>query len=191
MTVIQNLLQDGRSWSLTMLLTFAFGALWIWYSSFTFPLPGTAGTASPNEGFAAPDFTLAALDGGEISLSELRGQVVVLNLWASWCLPCRAEMPAMEAVYQARRDEGLVILAVNSTVQDNEAEAAAFVEELGLTFPILLDREGTVSQRYRLQALPTTFFIDRQGVIREVVPGGPMAESLIESKIGELLAEGS
>ena len=81
------------------------------------------------------------------------------------------------------------MLAVNSTFQDSEANAAAFIQEMGLTFPILLDRDGGVSNRYQLRALPTTYFIDRQGVIRSVVPGGPMSESLIQSKVADLLAE--
>lgn len=114
---------------------------------------------------------------------------MVVNLWTSWCPPCRAEMPAIENVYQANKERGLEVLAVNSTYQDSETSAAAFVQELGLTFPILLDRDGSVSNRYQLRALPTTYFIDRQGTIRSVVPGGPMSESLIQSKIADLLAE--
>jgi cytochrome c biogenesis protein CcmG/thiol:disulfide interchange protein DsbE len=129
------------------------------------------------------------LAGDQITLSDLRGMVVVINLWTSWCPPCRAEMPAIEAVYQANKELGLEVLAVNSTYQDSEASAAAFVQGLGLTFPILLDRDGGVSNRYQLRALPTTYFVDRQGIIRSVVPGGPMSESLIQSKVADLLAE--
>ncbi|GAB4262611.1 MAG: TlpA disulfide reductase family protein [Candidatus Promineifilaceae bacterium] len=144
---------------------------------------------SPREGFPAPDFTLDTLDGSQITLSHLRGKVVMINLWTSWCPPCRAEMPAIDKVYRANKERGLEVLAVNSTFQDSEADAAAFAQELSLSFPILLDRDGAVSQRYQLRALPTTFFIDRQGIIRAVVPGGPMSESLIQSKIEDLLAE--
>jgi thiol-disulfide isomerase/thioredoxin len=124
-----------------------------------------------------------------VQLSELRGQPVMINLWASWCPPCRAEMPAIEKVYQAYKDRGLVVLAVNTTFQDNEADAAAFVREFGLTFLIPLDRDGSVSKRYQLRGLPSTFFVDRNGIIRSVVIGGPMSEALIQSKVEELLKE--
>jgi peroxiredoxin len=142
---------------------------------------------SPREGFSAPDFTLDLLSSGQITLSNLRGQVVMVNLWASWCPPCREEMPAIENVYQEYKHQGLEVLAVNTTYQDNEAEVAAFVKQYGLTFPILLDKTGAVSNRYQLRGLPSTYFVDRKGVIRSVVVGGPMSEALIRSKIQDLL----
>jgi len=148
---------------------------------------GNSQAASPREGFLAPDFTLDLLDGGQVTLSDLRGQVVMVNLWASWCPPCRAEMPAIEKVYRSYKDLGLVVLGVNTTFQDSESGASAFVNQYGLTFPIPLDRDGSVSSRYALRALPTTFFIDREGVIRSVVVGGPMSEALIQSKVEDLL----
>ncbi len=89
--------------------------------------------ASPREGFPAPDFTLETLTGEQVSLSDFRGKVVIVNLWASWCAPCCAKMPAMQRTYLANRDRGLEALAVNSTVQDTEGEARAFAQELGLT----------------------------------------------------------
>jgi len=189
MQLVSSTLQNGRRWAVVMLLAAALCILWIWLSF----VPASATTngliPSPREGFLAPDFTLDTLDGNQITLSDLRGTVVVINLWTSWCPPCRAEMPAIENVYQANKEQGLEVLAVNSTYQDSETSAAAFVQELGLTFPILLDRDGGVSNRYQLRALPTTYFIDRQGLIRSVVPGGPMSESLIQSKVADLLAE--
>lgn len=165
------------------------GVLWIWRSAI--PASATTGglVPAPREGFPAPDFTLPALDGGDMNLAELRGQVVVVNLWTAWCPPCRKEMPALDEVSRDYREQGLVVLGVNSTFQDDEETAAAFVRELGLSFPILLDRKGTVSRRYELQALPTTYFVDRQGIIRDVVIGGPMTVAIIESKILLLLAE--
>lgn len=144
---------------------------------------------SPRQGFSAPDFTLDALNGESVTLSDLRGKVVLVNLWASWCPPCRAEMPALENVYRAFKDQGLEVLAVNTTYQDGEREAAAFVQDYGLSFPIPLDRTGAVSRRYQLNALPSTYFIDRQGVIRSVIIGGPMNLAAIQSKVEELLAE--
>jgi peroxiredoxin len=187
--LVANTLQDGRRWAVIMLLAVIVSTFWIWLS--VIPASATTGglIPSPREGFLAPDFTLDTLDGDQITLSDLRGKVVVINLWTSWCPPCRAEMPAIENVYQANKEQGLEVLAVNSTYQDSETSAAAFVQELGLSFPILLDRDGSVSNRYQLRALPTTYFIDRQGIIRSVVPGGPMSELLIQSKIADLLAE--
>jgi len=173
-----------------MVVVLALGTVWTIFSR----LPASATSngvppASPRQGFAAPDFTLDLLGGGEVTLSDLRGKPVVVNLWASWCLPCRAEMPAIERVYRDYQDLGLVVLGVNTTNQDSEADAAAFVRQYGLTFPIPLDRDGSVSVRYALRGLPTTFFIDREGIIRSVVVGGPMSEAVIRSKVEDLLKE--
>jgi cytochrome c biogenesis protein CcmG, thiol:disulfide interchange protein DsbE len=144
---------------------------------------------SPREGFPAPDFTLNTAEGTAATLSAERGQVVIINLWASWCGPCRAEMPALQQVYAANRARGLEVLAVNSTVQDRVPDARAFAQSLGLTFPILLDADGAVGRRYLLRALPSTFFVDRKGVIRTVVFGGPMSVATIQTKIEALLRE--
>ncbi len=143
----------------------------------------------PKEGFSAPDFTLSLLDGGEITLSELRGQVVLVNFWTSWCPPCRKEMPAIESVYRSYKDIGLVVIGLNLTAQDSKPDVSAFVKEMGVTFPIALDVNNAVGNLYRVTALPTSFFIDRQGVIRSVIVGGPMSEALIQSKVEELLHE--
>lgn len=143
--------------------------------------------AAPQRGFAAPDFTLQTSDGDSVRLSDLRGRPVVINLWASWCAPCRAEMPALEAVYQEYRNRGLVVLAVNATNQDSPAAAVRFAEDHQLSFPILLDIEGEASRAYQLRALPSTFFIDADGIIREVVVGGPMAEALLRTRIDRLM----
>jgi cytochrome c biogenesis protein CcmG/thiol:disulfide interchange protein DsbE len=168
-------------------LTFI-GGLWIWMSR----LPASASTnsglpPSPREGFSAPDFSLDQLGGGQIELSDLRGKVVMINFWASWCPPCRAEMPAIEKVYRTYKALGLEVLAVNATNQDSESSASAFIAEFDLTFPVLLDRTGSVSATYNLHGLPSTYFVDRKGVIRSVVVGGPMSEALIQSRVEELL----
>jgi peroxiredoxin len=147
------------------------------------------GQSAPATGFYAPDFTLPSLDGQSYSLSELRGRPILLNLWASWCLPCRAEMPALQRVYEEHQAQGFIVLAVNATNQDSPGAAAAFVEELGLSYPILLDEEGTVSRLYGLRALPTTFFIDAEGKIIEVIVGGPLSEALLAIRVEELLKD--
>lgn len=144
---------------------------------------------APQIGFLAPDFNLKTLGGENVKLSDLRGKVVLVNIWASWCPPCRAEMPAIERLYQTYKDQGFVVLAIDSTVQDTAANAAAFVAENRLSFPILLDEDGTATRLYRVQSLPSSFFIDPDGIIREVVIGGPMAEALLISRVGKLLKE--
>jgi thiol-disulfide isomerase/thioredoxin len=123
-----------------------------------------------------------------VILSEMRGKPVVVNLWASWCPPCRAEMPALQRIYEANRERGLEIIALNTTFQDSAEGAAEFAREFGLTFPVAFDRDGMASRAYQLRALPTTFFIDGEGVIREVVLGGPMSETTIQTMIESLLA---
>ena len=144
---------------------------------------------APQAGFAAPDFTLETRDGETINLADLRGQVVLLNFWATWCPPCRAEMPAIQDVYDGYRDRGLTVLAVD--VGEGDAQVAPFADERGLTFPILMDGDGAVSRRYQVRAMPSTFFIDQAGIIREVTLGGPMTEGFIESQVAGLLAGGA
>lgn len=144
---------------------------------------------NPREGFTAPDFTLDLLGGGEVTLSELQGRPVVLNVWTTWCGPCRDEMPAIERVYRSYKELGLIVVGLNLTSQDSEQAVSAFVQELDLTFPIALDRDGSVGYRYQLLGLPTTFFIDSQGVIQSVIVGGPMSETLIQSRVEALLQE--
>lgn len=165
------------------------GVIWIGISA---SLPGGSanpGIPAPQAGFLAPEFTLTTLEGSTISLEELRGQAVLVNIWASWCIPCRTEMPAMQKVYETYKDRGFTIIAVNATSQDSRSEAAAFVREYQLTFPILLDLDGTVGQLYQVSALPSSFFILPNGNIQEVVIGGPMAEALLRTRIENLLAE--
>ena len=180
------LTRPGR-WFPLMGVTLAVGLAWIWASAV--PAAATTGglIPSPREGFLAPDFTLELLGGGQVTLSELRGKGVVINLWASWCPPCRAEMPAIQRVYEKTRGRGLEVLAVNTTFQDSERDAAGFVQELGLTFPVPLDHSGTVSRQYQLRALPSTFFVDREGIIRKVIIGGPMSEATIQTAVEEIL----
>jgi cytochrome c biogenesis protein CcmG, thiol:disulfide interchange protein DsbE len=165
------------------------GAAWIWISRVA-PGETSAGKIPlPRQGFLAPDFSLQTPDGQSVSLSDLRGRPVLINLWTSWCPPCRQEMPAMQRAYADFKEQGFEILAVNVTNQDNLQDALRFASDLGLSFPILLDSQGEVSQLYQLRSLPTSFFIDRMGVISEVVIGGPMSEALLRIRIQELLEE--
>lgn len=142
---------------------------------------------APQSGFLAPDFELNTPSGENIKLSDLRGQAVLVNLWATWCPPCRAEMQTIEKVYNDYKDEGFTVLAVNMTYQDDPSAVMPFVDTEGLTFAILLDPAGEAGRAYQLQSLPSSFFIDREGVIREVVIGGPMAEALLRTRVEDIL----
>ena len=179
-----------RRWEIVMLVSLAAGILWTVFSR----VPSTVGaplssSPSPREGFFAPDFTLDTLQGEQVKLSDLRGKIVVINFWATWCLPCRKETPALEKVYEQYQDSNVVILGVNLTDQDSLNDVTAFVQEFGLTYPILLDRNGRISLLYQIEGLPTTFFVNREGIIRTAVVGGPMSETFIRSKIEALLQE--
>jgi cytochrome c biogenesis protein CcdA/peroxiredoxin len=114
-------------------------------------------------GNRAPDFTLQTLDGRTVSLADLRGKAVILNFWATWCGPCRNEMPNIEQVYQLEKERGLVVLAVDFLEPADSVQA--FVDELNLTLPIGLDLDGTVNDLYRIPAYPTSYFIDGNGII--------------------------
>lgn len=121
-------------------------------------------------GRRAPELQLENLAGEQVRLSDLRGRPVMINFWAAWCGFCRIELPEMQEVYESYRDQGFTILAVD--VQDDRTEVKSFVEELGLTFPVLLDSRGEVSRSYRIRGLPTSYFVDQDGVIigRELGP---------------------
>ena len=139
------------------------------------------------EGFLAPDFSLNTPQGETVTLSELRGQAVLVNLWATWCPPCRAEMPAIQKLYDEYKAQGLVVLAVNMTYQDDPQAIIPFTQENNLTFPILLEETGKMAKDYELRSLPSSFFINRDGIIQEVVIGGPMAEALLRTRIESIL----
>lgn len=116
----------------------------------------------PAIGEPAPDFILEAPDSGDlIRLSDLRGTPVLLNFWASWCVPCRTEMPDLQAAHDV---EDVVVLAVNS--QESDAVVSRFMEEFALTFPAVIDRDGSVREHYGVIGLPATFFIDADGILR-------------------------
>ena len=165
-------------------------------------MPAAMATAgldiSAKEGALAPDFLLETMDDSELRLSDLRGQPVVLNFWATWCKPCRQEMPRFVEAYDEHADEGLVVVAVN--MQEGKGIVRPFADDYGMDFPITVDRDGEVGDRYRLLGLPTTYFIDRDGVIRSIFTGpfeekqnetnvqGAIQDSELEQRIAEILA---
>jgi cytochrome c biogenesis protein CcmG/thiol:disulfide interchange protein DsbE len=184
-------INPSQKWSLLSTIVLLVSAGWIWLSAAPASTTTQGAIPVPRQGFQAPDFGLPDAEGEIIRLSSLRGHPVVINLWASWCTPCRAEMPAIQTVYEQYGEKGLIVLGVNATNQDNPQNATKFAEEMGLTFPILFDVDGEVSQQYLLSALPTTFFVDGNGIIQEVVVGGPMAEALLKIRVEQLIEKTS
>lgn len=163
------------------------GSAWIFVSADKSGTSTSGKIPAPQQGFLAPDFELKTPTGETVKLSDLRGQAVLVNLWATWCPPCRAEMRTIETIYQEYKDRGFTVLAVNMTYQDTRLDVMPFVNEHGLTFPILLDETGEMADAYQLKSLPSSFFINREGIINEVVIGGPMAEALLRTRIEEIL----
>ncbi|MBF6633394.1 MAG: redoxin domain-containing protein [Planococcus sp. (in: Bacteria)] len=147
-------------------------------------LPTDEGLA---KGEKAPDFLLTTLDGEEVKLSDYQGKKVLLNFWATWCPPCRAEMPHMQTYYDEQaKDENVVILAVNLTTEDKGlGKIEDFVEEFGLEFPIPMDENGDVGALYQAVSIPTSYAIDTEGRIQNKVVG-PMDETMMEQLIQEL-----
>lgn len=146
----------------------------------------TAIGRTPSVGDEAPDFTLKNLDGEEVSLSDFKGQPVLINFWATWCGPCRIEMPIIEAMYQKYGDEGFVVLAVD--VQESITVVQSFVDSMGLTFPILLDLKGDVADGpYRIRAFPTSYFVGRDGKLT-AVHRGMMTEQIMQTYLDKVLA---
>ena len=125
---------------------------------------------APQDGFMAPDFTFPDMNGKSVSLSQFRGKIVFLNIWATWCGPCRIEMPDMEKLYRKFKKEDLVILAV-SIDRQGEPVVKPFTKELELTFPILLSPDGSIQRIYMVNALPSSFIIDKSGRIVTRVVG--------------------
>jgi peroxiredoxin len=135
------------------------------------------------EGLLAPDFELRDLDGRAFKLSDYRGQVVLINFWATWCGYCRAEFPEIQESYERNQQKGLVVLAVN--VQDRRESVEAYAQELGLTFPILLDPLGRASGSYKARGLPTSYFVDQEGlIVRRRV--GPVDQAMIDAVLEQV-----
>jgi cytochrome c biogenesis protein CcmG/thiol:disulfide interchange protein DsbE len=134
----------------------------------------------------APDFTLSLFDGGQLSLSDLRGEVVVINVWASWCPPCRDEAPVLERAWRRYRDRGVIFVGVD--YMDTEPAALAYIAEFDITYPNGPDLGSRISQDYNVQGVPETFFVNPQGDIAEVFVG-PLSEARLKSILERLLAE--
>jgi thiol-disulfide isomerase/thioredoxin len=133
----------------------------------------TGRSPAAEEGRAAPDFVLRTPEGGTLRLSDLQGSPVLVNFWASWCAPCRKEMPEIVRAYDAHRDDGLVVVAVN--LQENASIVSDFMEEFGMDFPVVIDRTGQVGDTWRIggpiEGIPSSYFIDDGGIVQARVFG--------------------
>jgi cytochrome c biogenesis protein CcmG/thiol:disulfide interchange protein DsbE len=134
----------------------------------------------------APDFTLTSFDGETISLSDLRGQVVIINFWASWCPPCRAEAAYLEETWRKYKDQGVFFIGIDYA--DTDKEALAYIEEFDITYFNGPDLGTRISQEYNMQGVPETFFVDKKGELRGFHIG-PIYYPTLDEKIEELLAE--
>jgi len=183
-----------RQWNMVLVTVLVAGSLFI---AATRVQPGSGAYSpaaqtdvlpepAPLPNHPAPDLALPQLDGTPRTQRDLRGQVVLINVWATWCPPCRAEMPSIQQAYTAYRERGFIVLAVNQ--REDATAIRPFLEQHGLTFPILMDSDGQASATYQASALPSSFFVDRRGVIRTVYHG-PMPPSVINGTIEQLLQE--
>jgi len=145
---------------------------------------GQGDTVGVDVGEMAPDFALTDLEGNPFRLSDLRGKVVFINFWATWCPPCRAEMPEIEAIYQEYKDKGVVVIGVD--VLETEDEVRQFVQRGGYSWTFVIDKTGEVAASYGIAAIPTSFFIDREGIIKAVNIGA-MTKRAMETKLAEAM----
>ena len=147
----------------------------------------TGRSVSTDIGRAAPDFLLETPDGGQLRLSDLRGKPVLVNFWASWCTPCRKEMPEIVRAYAEHRDSGLEIVAVD--LQEYAGQVTSFAAEFGMTFPIVIDRTGAVGDAWRIggpvQGIPSSYFLDADGVVQARV-FGPMTQQTLAENLAKV-----
>jgi thiol-disulfide isomerase/thioredoxin len=182
------ILQKRPVWLTLIGLVIVLGGVWIIFSqasrSDRVAEAGAGLEPAPIAGHPAPDFELKTLEGDTLRLSDFKGQPVLVNFWATWCGPCRAEFPDFQEAHVDNADN-LVIIGVNSTSADQRDLVDDFVAEMGATFPIVLDETGETVELYRVLGLPTSVFIDRNGIINELFTG-PINKAYIESKLSEL-----
>lgn len=150
-------------------------------SCLAFGMPALAlGAANP--GAPAPDFTLAARDGGKVRLADLKGQVVMINFWATWCGPCRQEMPLLAQLNTKYEPLGFTLLGVN--VEPDSAAAVAWLKGMPVTFPILFDTDSVVAGTFGVEGMPSTVFVDRNGQVRYVHRGYKVGD---EAKYADMI----
>jgi peroxiredoxin len=148
---------------------------------------GFSPAQSPQPDKLAPDFQLQNLDGQTVSLSDFRGKPVLVNFWASWCGPCRVEMPFIQEIFEDEKwsDTGLVILAVD--IGESHSTVKEFMESNGLSFTALLDINQDIALEYNIRAIPTTYLIDKDGIIRDMKIGAFSGRAEIEKRLGKIM----
>jgi len=171
----------ARLVGLGFVLLVAFGLLGL--LGFGLVRQGSSAALVPIRARPAPDFSLTLFDGGRFDLSAQRRKVVVVNFWASWCVPCRTEAPVLESVWRRYQDQGVVVVGVN--IWDNEAAARAYIKEFGLTFPNGPDPAGSVAVDYGVTGIPETYLISPDGTIRRKW-NGPLTEAALVALIEEV-----
>ncbi|MCL4298165.1 MAG: TlpA family protein disulfide reductase [Anaerolineae bacterium] len=186
---IPPLLKARWFWLALIGLVIVFGGLWIAYSSSLLNNLASQGEnvtlePAPVVGHPAPDFALPTLDGETVRLSDFKGKPVLVNFWATWCGPCRSEFPDFQKAAVDNADE-LVIIGINNTTTDQKELVPGFLEEFGVTFPIVLDETGETAKAYNILGLPTSIFIDRNGNVNEIFTG-PVNKAYIEAKLSEM-----
>jgi cytochrome c biogenesis protein CcmG, thiol:disulfide interchange protein DsbE len=178
-------------WTVLLVLAALLGGAWIVMSQESAVVRDTGRTPAPIVGHPAPEFDLMTTSGDSYSLAAYVnptgdvGTPVILNFWATWCGPCRIEMPHLERASQKYEGQ-VMLLAINQ--MEPPAQIDAFAEEMGLTFPLLVDQDRVVNNRYGVINLPTTIFIDAKGIVREVIIG-TINQAILEDRIGRLLNE--
>ncbi len=137
-------------------------------------------------GDLAPEISLKSMTGDQIVLSKLEGHPVLVNFWATWCGPCREEFPALVRKYKQYKDQGFVVIGVNYQDENTDEGVMTFMRNTLVNFPIVRDTGDRVGRMYRINGLPTSYFIDKTGVIRDVVVGGPMTDDFIDKEFAKI-----
>ncbi len=148
-----------------------------------------AGSGRPTTakiGDLAPEIDLKSMTGDQITLSRLEGRPVLINFWATWCGPCREEFPALVRAYKKYQEQGLVILGVNFQDDNSDEGVRTFMRNSLVNFPIVRDTGERVGRMYRVNGLPTSIFVDRKGIVRDIVVGGPMTDDFIDKQFSKI-----
>ncbi len=146
------------------------------------PASGSARPTTVKIGDLAPEIDLKSVTGDQITLSKLEGKPVLVNFWATWCGPCRQEFPALVHMYKKYQDQGLVVLGVNFQDDNSDDGVRTFMRNTLVNFPVVRDVGERVGRMYRISGLPTSIFVDRKGVVRDIVVGGPMTDEFLDQQ---------
>ncbi|MBI3600698.1 MAG: TlpA family protein disulfide reductase [Nitrospinae bacterium] len=165
---IQNLVAAGFSLRNSLTLKGAAALFLLFLIVISCSSPESTST-KPQTSKPASDFALKDITGKEVKLGSLKGKAVMVNFWATWCYPCREEIPDLQKSYEENKDKGFIILGVN--IKENESKVSKFAEDYKITYPVLLDIDGSVSNKYQVFGVPMSFFIDKNGIIKDSFVG--------------------